>query len=109
MEDISVPAAAIILHVNIYVYIQPHTTYPITFVNKQSAEGLFFANWLFPPRCSHQMEACKLLIEAGADVNCRWSGFSEATLLMVAAIHGSPQLVKTIADHPLVEINAIVS
>lgn len=63
----------------------------------------------FLPWCSHQVEACKMLIEAGADVNCRWSGANDATLLMVAAIHGTPQLVKIIANHPLVEINAIVS
>ena len=54
---------------------------------------------------SNQEESCMALLEAGADVNAHGNA---ATLLMFAALHGSFHLLKTIATHPQLIINAQV-
>ena len=56
---------------------------------------------------SNQEQATEVLLDAGADVNCR--DIMENTSLMIAAAVGHYRVLRILANHPQVDLHAQVS
>ena len=62
---------------------------------------------MLPLHFSNQEQATEVLLDAGADVNCR-DGV-ENTAIMVAGALGHYEVLRILANHPQIDLNAQVS